>query len=291
MIDLTFDKHLNSSDGEICLGIDLQIASGEFVALFGKSGAGKTTILRILAGLLEPEAGRIIVDGECWLDTSARFSLPPQKRHVGFVFQDYALFPNMSVEGNLLYALESKQDRARVEEILEVMELGVLRKERPERLSGGQKQRVALARALVRNPKILLLDEPLSALDSSMRLRLQEELLRIHNHFGVTTLLVSHDLGEVFRLCSRVVEIARGVVVRDGSPSEIFSSGKVSGKFRLSGELLAVAKSDILNVLSVLVGGNIIKVVACDDEVAGLRIGDSVVISSKAFNPLILSAK
>ncbi len=290
MIELQLKKKLKSSEGEIDLEVEKEIESGSFVTLFGKSGAGKTTILRILAGLLEPDWGRIIVEGERWLESEKRFSLSPQKRRVGMVFQNYALFPHMSVEKNLLYALEHSKERHRVEEILEVMELGVLRKELPERLSGGQKQRVALARALVREPKLLLLDEPLSALDHAMRSKLQEELLRIQRHFGVTTILVSHDLSEVFRLSSRVLEISQGRVIRDGAPSEIFGGSKISGKFRFNGEILKVQKSDLLYTLSVLVGNEIIKVAVSQEEIAGLGVGDSVIISSKAFNPLVLKA-
>lgn len=290
MIEIKLQKRLRSSEGEINLEVDKQIESGEFVTLFGKSGAGKTTILRILAGLLEPDSGKIVIEGECWLDTQARFSLSPQKRRVGFVFQNYALFPHMSVERNLLYALENKRDRHRVEEILEVMELGNLRQELPETLSGGQKQRVALARALVREPKLLLLDEPLSALDHSMRLKLQEELLRIQRHFGVTTLLVSHDLGEVFRLSTRVLEIVRGSIVRDGAPSEVFGGKQLSGKFRFSGEVLGIEKSDILYTLTILVGNEMVKVAVSEEEASELSDGCSVVIASKAFNPLVIKA-
>lgn len=287
MIEMCLLKRLNSSEGAITLEVDKSIESGAFVTLFGKSGAGKTTILRILAGLLAPEEGKITVEGEVWLDSAHKFSLPPQKRRVGFVFQNYALFPHLSVEGNLRYALEDRKDRNRIDEILEVMELGNLKAELPERLSGGQKQRVALARALVRRPKILLLDEPLSALDHMMRQKLQEELLRIQRHFGVTTLLVSHDLSEVFRLSSRVLEIVQGRVVRDGAPSEVFSDRSLSGKFRLSGEVLDKRDSDLLCVLSVLSGNEIVKVALSSDEARDFAVGERVLIVSKALNPTV----
>lgn len=288
MIKIDVAKELRGSEGIIPLNVNIEIKKGELSVLFGKSGAGKSTILRMIAGLLEPDCGVIEIGGEVWFDGSKKINLPPQKRKVGFVFQDYALFPNMSVEKNLLYALEDKKRRSKVDEILEITELTKLKNEMPSMLSGGQRQRVALARALVREPKILLLDEPLSALDFAMRSKLQDELLNIQRYFNLTTILVSHDISEVYKLANTVFELERGVIVKNGSPHKIFTKEGLSGKFRFSGEIIGIEPSDILFVVSVLVGNDTVKIVANKEEIEGLGIGSKVILSSKAFNPLII---
>jgi len=290
MIECRVEKMLQGADGLFNLCAELCVPTGEFSALFGKSGSGKTTILRMIAGLITPDEGRIVVDGEVWYDGARKINLPPQQRRIGFVFQDYALFPNMSVEANLLYALDSKKDRSRVDEILAITELTALKQEYPHRLSGGQKQRVALARALVREPKVLLLDEPLSALDASMRCKLQDELLRIQQHFKITTILVSHDLPEVYKLTKKVFELEHGQIIKEGTPQELFGGASISGKFKFVGEILSSEPSDIVFVLSVLVGQEIIKVVASKQESQSLAVGQRVILASKAFNPLIIPA-
>jgi molybdate transport system ATP-binding protein len=289
MIELRARHPLHTADGDILLDVDIGIREGEFVTLFGPSGAGKTTLLRILAGLLPPRAGRVAVHGETWFDREKGIDLPPQKRKVGFVFQDYALFPNMTVRGNLEFAAETGEERRRVDELLELAGLAALRHRRPDTLSGGQKQRVALARALVRRPKILLLDEPLSALDAATRLRLQDEILALHRAFGVTTLMVSHDLSEVFKLSSRVLMVERGRIARDGRPQEVFTNRRVSGKFQFTGEVLEIEPNDVVFAVSILVGNQIVKIIATRDEIAGIGIGSKVMLLSKAFNPMLVA--
>jgi molybdate transport system ATP-binding protein len=167
------------------------------------------------------------------------------------------------------------------------MELGALAQRRPTELSGGQRQRVALARALARRPRILLLDEPLSALDAETRLRLQDELLKLHRAFKLTTLLVSHDLGEVFKLSDRVLAIEHGRVVRQGKPPEVFGDLMVSGRVEFTGEVLAIERNDVVYAVSVLVGNRIVNVIATDEEIRALQIGDKVVLLSKAFQPML----
>ena len=287
MIHIDARKHLHTADGPLELAIQADIAEGEFVTLFGKSGAGKTTLLRMLAGLTDPDAGTLAVGDETWFDAARAIRRAPQERKIGFVFQDYALFPNMSVRGNLEFALENKRDRAHVDELLALMELGALAHRRPAELSGGQRQRVALARALARRPRILLLDEPLSALDADTRLRLQDELLKLHRAFKLTTLLVSHDLGEVFKLSDRVLTIEHGCIVRQGKPIEVFGDLMVSGRFEFTGEVLAIERNDVVYAVAVLVGNRIVNVIATDDEIRALTIGDKVVLLSKAFQPML----
>jgi molybdate transport system ATP-binding protein len=288
MICASIYKRLHGANGEFLLGVDLTVSEGEFVALYGPSGVGKTTLLRCLAGLEQPHQGSVVVNGETWLDTVNRISLPPQRRNVGYVFQDYALFPNMTVRGNLEFALRKGANRKRVDDLLELMELGELQGRKPDMLSGGQKQRVALARALASEPRLLLLDEPLSALDATIRSRLQDEILRVQKHFGLTAIIVSHDVGEVYKLANRVMVMEEGCIVQQGKPAEVFSAGQTSGKFRFTGEILAIETMDVMNSLTVLVGNQIVRVVAMPEELAGLRTGDRVMLVSKAFNPIVL---
>lgn len=287
MIEISIQKKLHTADGTIDLSVDKCIKDGDFLTLFGKSGSGKTTLLRIIAGLEIPESGRIVVDGQVWFDSQKKINLPPQKRGVGFVFQDYALFPNMSVRQNLEFALKHKSEAQKVDEVLEMMELEKLSSMKPQRLSGGQKQRVALARSLMSDPKILLLDEPLSALDTTMRLKLQDELQRVHEKFHITSILVTHDISEVFRLSSRVFKIEKGNITADGTPDELFSKLNTSAKFKLIGEVLSIKKSDILYIVELLAQGEIIQVTALKSEIQNICIGDKILLSSKAFNPIM----
>jgi molybdate transport system ATP-binding protein len=287
VIHIDARKQLQTADGPLELAIQADIAEGEFVTLFGKSGAGKTTLLRMLAGLTDPDAGTLAVGDETWFDGAGAIRRAPQQRKIGFVFQDYALFPNMSVRGNIEFALEDKRDRAHVDELLALMELDALAQRHPAELSGGQRQRVALARALARRPRILLLDEPLSALDADTRLRLQDELFKMHRVFKLTTLLVSHDLGEVFKLSDRVLTIERGRIVRQGKPLEVFGDLMVSGRFEFTGEVLAIERNDVVYAVSVLVGNRIVNVIATEEEIHELRVGDKVMLLSKAFQPML----
>lgn len=288
MIQAKIKKHLHGASGEFELDVDLQIAEGELIALFGPSGVGKTTLLRCLAGLDQPEQGSLTVNGEIWLNSAAHINLPPQQRRVGYVFQDYALFPNMTVRGNLEFALRQGSAKQRVDELLALMDIGELQHRKPDTLSGGQKQRVALARALAAAPRLLLLDEPFSALDAEMRSRLQDEVLKLQRHFGITTIIVSHDVGEVYKLASRVLLMAAGKLLAHGSPDQVFSEGKTSGKFRFTGEILAIESMDVMCSLTVLVGNQIVRVVAMPDEASALQTGDRVMLVSKAFNPMVL---
>ncbi|MBC8767130.1 ATP-binding cassette domain-containing protein [Arenibacter sp. BSSL-BM3] len=287
MIRLNLKKILKSTGGKMVLDLELNIAKGQFVTLFGESGAGKTSTLRMLSGLLKPDIGTITVDGITWFDSNKNINLVPQQRKVGYVFQDYALFPNMTVRQNLEYALQRNQDKSIIEELLDFAQLSELQQRKPETLSGGQKQRVALARALVQRPEILILDEPLSALDLKMRIKLQEYILQIHKQFKLTTILVSHDIGEIVKLSDCVFELQNGKVIKKGAAADFFGLNKTSAKFRFSGEVLKIEREDVIYVISVLIGNDIIKVVSDRTEANGLKVGDQVLVASKAFNPII----
>jgi len=220
---------LHGAAGTFDLDLRLGVAAGSFIALMGPSGAGKTTLLRLLAGLAQPDAGRVRAGDVTWCDTAARINVSTRRRAIGFVFQDYALFPNMTVQGNVEYAMGRQSRPDDVKRLLQLVDLEGLRDAYPPRLSGGQKQRLALIRALARRPDLLLLDEPLSALDFDLRRQLQDELRRLHVDFGTTTLLVSHDMFEVLRLADRVVHLEQGRITYDGSPAGAFKLGAGSG--------------------------------------------------------------
>ena len=256
MISLNINKALCGAKGEMNLEVDLKIKQGEFLAISGESGAGKSTLLRILAGL-EDADGEVVVDGKSW------HNVPVQKRQIGFVFQDFGLFENMSVEQNLLFVAK---DRALAEELLEITQLSELKNRKPNTLSGGQKQRVALARAFMSRPKILLLDEPLSALNPEMRLKLQKEIVKLHKRFGCTTLIVSHDASDIYRMASRVIVMELGKVIKEGTAKEVFSTDSSC----LSGEVLEIQKDKVV----VLVGQQLVELKVSKDK--QLNVGDHI---------------
>ena len=272
---------VNSPDAYLRHHINLEIKEGEFLALTGFSGSGKTTLLRILAGL-EEASGTINIDNDIWLND--KFSLAPQKREIGFVFQDYALFPNFSVIDNLLYV---NKDKNLANYLLKMTELDELKNRFPQTLSGGQKQRISLCRALMNRPKILLMDEPLSALDSNMRTKLQDEILTLHKEFKTTTIMVSHDSSEIYRLANRMVVLNYGQIISDGRPKDILLKTKGSQKFSFEGELLDIVKVDVIYVAIVSIGQQLVEVVVSKDEVINLEIGQRVTLSTKAFSPTI----
>lgn len=288
MIELKLYKKLHSAGGEMELEVDIKIEAGEFVALSGPSGSGKTTLLRLIAGLAEADGGQIKLHDEYWLDTTTGINLPPQKRNVGLVFQDYALFPNMTVRKNLEYALGKKGPSQIIDELAQMMELDELMDRYPSRLSGGQQQRVALARSLVRRPPILLLDEPLSALDAAMRSRLQDYILEMHRRFSLTTLLVSHDFVEIFKMADRVIQLDEGKIIKEGRPKDVFFSRTIGGKFKFAGKVLSITANDVVFIVKVLVGMDVVEVIVSESEVEGLMPGDEVVLISKAFNPILV---
>jgi spermidine/putrescine transport system ATP-binding protein len=207
---------------EVLKNISLNIASGEFLTLLGESGSGKTTLLRLIAGFDLPSGGEIWMSGER-LDT-----LPPYKRRVNTVFQNYALFPHLSVRDNVAYGLRvqgapKKEIPARVGEALSMVKMTEFADARPSRLSGGQQQRVALARALVNRPQLLLLDEPLSALDANLRKQMQSELKALQREIGITFLFVTHDQEEAMALSDRIALLRDGALEQVASPREIYA--------------------------------------------------------------------
>lgn len=208
---------------QVLHGVTLDVASGEFVSLLGASGCGKTTLLRILAGLERVTAGTVAIGGSDVTD------LPPEKRDIAMMFQSYALLPHLPVYENVRFPLRMRrigareEQDARVRSALETVQLGHLADRRPRQLSGGQQQRVALARAIVSNPRVLLLDEPLSNLDARLREDMQVELIEIHKRLGLTTLFVTHDQEEALSLSDRVVLLNAGRIEQEGPPGDIYA--------------------------------------------------------------------
>ncbi|RFC61973.1 ABC transporter ATP-binding protein [Fulvimarina endophytica] len=201
--------------------VSISFADGGFYALLGPSGSGKTTLLRMIAGFEYPDEGSILIGGE------AVESVPVDKRRIGMVFQNYAIFPNMSVAENVAFGLRVRGEKGAgvekaVSDALDLVQLGHLAKRRPHQLSGGQRQRVALARAIVTKPRVLLLDEPLSALDKGLRKDMQIELKRIQREVGVTTIFVTHDQDEALSISDRIGILKDGAIVQEGAPEEIY---------------------------------------------------------------------
>jgi putative spermidine/putrescine transport system ATP-binding protein len=258
---------LRKSYGEVRAleGIDLEVSAGEFFTLLGPSGSGKTTTLRLIAGFERPDEGRVELAGE---DVTG---LPPDERNVNTVFQDYALFPHMSVGDNVAYGLRVKkvpkaEREQRVAEALAMVRLDGYQDRRPSQLSGGQRQRVALARALVNRPRVLLLDEPLGALDLKLRQQLQVELKRIQSEVGITFIYVTHDQDEALTMSDRIAVMDGGRVIQVGAPNEVYDepeSGFVAG---------FVGVSNLLEL----------PVERVDGDVATLKLGDQDSVSTAA---------
>lgn len=225
---LSLENIEKNFDGDNVLkNISLDIGRGEFVTLLGSSGCGKTTTIRIVAGLLTPDSGKVILNGK---DITM---LAPEKRDVNTVFQNYALFPHMNVEKNIGYGLKLKklpanEIKAEVEKALSLVQLEGFEKRNPSQLSGGQKQRVAIARAIVNKPSVLLLDEPLGALDLMLRRQMQTELKKLQKALGITFIYITHDQEEALNMSSRIVVMRNGNIEQIGTPSEVYDTPKTA---------------------------------------------------------------
>lgn len=217
MLSFYVEKRLEAGGRRFDLELEYALPKGAFLGVRGPSGSGKSTLVRCLAGLARPDSGYIDSEGRRWFDASRRIHVGARGRPVGLVFQDYALFPNMTVLGNILYAKNDPEGAAR---LLELTRMTGEARKFPSELSGGQRQRAALARALARDPELLLLDEPLSALDEELREELGDELRRVQTETGVTAIMVSHSRAEIDRLCDEVLELRGGRI--DGSRLSVY---------------------------------------------------------------------
>jgi len=240
--------------GDVLHGIDLDVYAGEFLTLLGPSGCGKTTTLRIIAGLERPNRGRVFLAGK---DVT---SLPPEQRDVNTVFQNYALFPHMNVFQNIAYGLKLQhahrtEQKARVREALALVRLEGYERRMPSQLSGGQRQRVAIARAIVLKPKILLLDEPLGALDLKLRQQMQSELKKLQHQLGLTFVYITHDQEEALNMSSRIAVMREGRIEQTGTPEDVyerpqtlFTAGFVGRSNLLRGRVEALGESGMLSL-------------------------------------------
>ena len=221
--------------GNFLLDVSFE-ADRDVLALLGASGCGKSMTLKCIAGIERPDSGRIVLDGRVLFDSDKRIDLPPQKRRVGYLFQQYALFPNMTVEQNVACGVRDKSARpARAAEMIKMMHLEGTEKKKPAQLSGGQQQRVALARILVNDPEVLLLDEPFSALDAHLRFSLEQQVREVIESFGRTVLLVSHDRDEAFRIASHIAVMRDGRIETMGEKHEVFAAPLSVNGARLTG--------------------------------------------------------
>ena len=281
-------KNLKKSfaPGEAVLqGINLTIRQGEFVTLLGASGCGKTTTLRIIAGLEQPDSGSV------WLEGQDVTALEPNQRDVNTVFQNYALFPHMNVADNIGYGLKIRKApkaeiKKKVKEMLELVQLEGYEKRKPSELSGGQKQRVAIARALANNPRVLLLDEPLGALDLQLRRTMQLELKRLQKNLGITFIYITHDQEEAINMSDRIVVMNQGQFEQIGTPDEIYNHPKTSYVAAF------VGNANILKGIVAEKNGHHIKV-KLGDEVASIdteekvNIGETVTVALRGENILL----
>lgn len=273
LLDVHIRHTLHTAHGVMPMEVDFSLAKGKIMALTGPSGAGKTTLLRLIAGLIHPETGQIAFQNNYWLDSATNVHVAAQKRHIGFVFQDYALFPHMTVRKNLLFALPQDESAVIADELLEATGLTRLADRKPSQLSGGQQQRVALARALVRKPELLLMDEPFAALDPEMRYQLQDLLLALHRRKDFSAILVTHDMGEIFRLADQVAVMETGKITRSGSPSEVYLNEPPSHGLVVYGEVLACERRDAIVALTAWIDGKIRHLTVPDDLKMPIRAG------------------
>jgi molybdate transport system ATP-binding protein len=284
MFEFVLQKRLHTANGEMLLDVDCSFESGKFISIYGSSGAGKTSILRMLAGFMKPDNGYIKLNGDLWYDSGKNIHVKPQQRKIGFVFQDYALFPNMNVRENIAFAVRQKDPAEIVDELLDLTGLNTLASRNIQTLSGGQQQRVALARAIATKPSLLLLDEPLSAIDHTMRVQLQKTLSEVHKRFNLTSVLVSHDMEEIILLSDSVIHLELGLLRENAEPAEFFMSG--SNFPAITGEIVKLEEDVSGNLTTVLLNNRLLKINA-GDSTGGLKLGDKVEIIYKNDVPLI----
>lgn len=297
MLKADIQKKLYGQQGEIHLKVSFELGKEECLSLYGESGSGKTTILRCLSGLCSPDKGIIEYDGKLLFHSQKKINVKPQKRNIGFMFQNYLLFPNMTIYQNLLYAAKFIKDKDAskklMDELLQITNLKLLINQKPSQLSGGQKQRVAFLNALVSGSKLLFLDEPFSALDLKMHRTLQTALKNFNEGFQTNTILVSHNLADIFKLTNRVLYIQKGKIFQAGTPTEVFLKQE---QFMLDAEIVSIKeetekrekKKDKSYIVTLLANNTPVNISLQHQEVKNYSVGEQVQINTKSLFPNII---
>jgi molybdate transport system ATP-binding protein len=281
--------NLNKIWNDFELDVSFDIPRGKITALFGPSGSGKSSVLRLISGLEMAEDGFISNGSETWFDKAKGINLHTQQRSVGFVFQDYALFPHMTVEKNVAYGIKEKWRMKEIKDLIGIAGLSGYERYYPTQLSGGQKQRVSLIRAIARKPDILLLDEPFSALDWQTRIQLQEDVKNIIKQFNVTTLYVTHEVTEVYKLANNVIVLESGKEVKQGTPEEVFLGKRLSTRVQVTGKVVGIEHDSIMASVTVLHADQFFKTLIDTEELKSLnlQIGDDVIVGIKSSDVIL----
>jgi len=254
VIKLNLHKTYRARKDYVSFHFQANLKENQIVGIYGKSGVGKSTLLRMMSGLSEPDEGELAIGNQQWYNSSNKLNLKAQKRSVGFLFQDYALFPNMTVRKNIFYGVEQEQDKSFIQRLIKISELEDILNKYPSELSGGQQQRVALVRALARKPRILLLDEPLSALDEELRDKLQNEILEVKKILDITIIFISHSKTEVLKLADEILVLEDRKVKFQGTPLEWFKKTSKPQK----GVIVEVGDNN--KTFKILVNGELVEV-------------------------------
>lgn len=288
MISCQLTKQLHFPAGSHELSVSFSVAKNSIMAIYGPSGSGKTSILRMICGLMPVSKGKVTIDKETWIDSELGITAPPKNRGIGMVFQDYALFPHMTVLQNLRFA-QSQRDERLIADVIDTMGLKAFVSSTPRHLSGGQKQRVALARAIVQKPRLLLLDEPLAALDREMRSSLQAYLLQVKKKFAFPIIIVSHDVEEIFRLSDQVIHLKQGMVVRQGTPLQVFGSTSETNQLGLKGRLVATNPNKN-GMIYVLIGSQVYEISVPTSLIDSLQIGEMLDLKATTASIVVSAA-
>jgi molybdate transport system ATP-binding protein len=287
LLEVDIHKRFGAQKDSFDLKINFEVSPGQIIAVYGDSGEGKTTLLRAISGLEKPDTGRVSFDNQLWFDSSTKYSMSPQQRKLGFVFQENTLFPHLTVRQNVAFAVNDKKDLGRVDEMIQRVEIKDLEDRYPSELSGGQRQKVALARSLVQRPKLLLLDEPLSALDHTARTQLQDLILEIHKELQLTILLVSHDVPEIIKMADSVIRIHKGSIESINTPQELFGGNGPSDEFHMTGTILSFEQKEGSTFATVYLHSNVLQVRIPEDEKESFKVGDEISLSAANFDPKV----
>ena len=278
MIKIQIYKEFFKSANQFSIDVDFSLKKGSFNALFGDSGSGKTTILNVIAGIKYADRGKISVLDNVWLDTAAQINLAINKRKIGVVFQNSILFPHLTVYENLVFSKEKNDSLELMNELIQLFSISDLLKQFPENLSGGEKQKVAIVRSLIRNPDLLLLDEPFSAVDFQQRKELQDALLQVHQKLKFTALVISHDIEEVVRLSDNIFMLDKGKVIKNGPALALFENKEEDTTISLTGIVVSVEQLGRNQKIRILVGNEIH---AIEKENSMHQIGDRIIVEMK----------